>query len=335
MRRLLAALAITGLAMAADNSVHELIDAVRTGLAHSDSDSRIAHNIHKLKLAEALDEHVIEELESLGAGPKTLEEMDRLRDESAAEKHADITGEFPAPEKPSVADQHTILLAAARYALTYTDSMPDFLCEQTVRRYERFNRDTSWNLKDILTLKLSYLDHQENYKLLTVNGRATYRGYESMGGALSKGEFASLLLSVFDRQSATHFWWDHWTTLRKRPAHVYSFKIEKANSHYHLTAMSNGGETVSTLVGEQGFVYIDRDSGRVLRIVDDAIIDPGFPVTQASRILDYDFTDIAGTSFLLPLHADIRMSTDRIHTRNRVAFSGYRKFAGESTITFK
>jgi hypothetical protein len=37
---------------------------------------------------------------------------------------------------------------------------------------------------------------------------------------------------------------------------------------------------------------------------------------------------------VLPEHAETRLSTVDIHTRNMVEFTGYRKFEGESTISF-
>lgn len=335
MRRAVLALALAGLAAAGQSSVRELIGVVEKGIQAGESDGRIAREVKKFKLNEALDEHVVEELESRGAGAKTVEQMEWLREASGGLPTADIAGLFPEPEQPSAAEQHSVLQAAARYALTFSDSLPDFFCEQTVRRFERLPGKSAWDLRDTLTVKLSYFDREESYKLTAINGRTTYRTYESMRGALSKGEFASMLLMVFDPDVRTQFWWDHWTTLRKRVAHVYAFRVAQGKSNYHLTSMADGGDLVSTVVGELGFVYIDRDSGRVLRVIDNAVIPPGFPVVQAARILDYDFTDIAGKTYLLPLHADIRMSTERIHTRNVVEFSGYRKFTGESTITFK
>lgn len=335
MRRLVAAIfALAVYAAAPQQSAHDLVLAVRNGLQSGESDSRIAREIKKFQLREQLDEHVIEELESAGAGPKTVAEMERLRDESA-DLPKSSKNEFPSPPTPPPEEQRRLVHAAAHYAFNYSDSLPDFLCEQTVRRYEHMAWEKSWKLRDTLTVRLSYLDHEENYKLAAVNGRTTSNSYESVGGALSKGEFANLLLSLFDPLVETHFWWDHWTTLRKRPAHVYRFHIEQATSHYQLTTRVGFGDEASTVVGENGFVYIDRDSGQVVRIVDDAVIPADFPMLQAFRMLDYDFIDIGGKQFLLPLHADVRMATERVRTRNDVEFTGYRKFTGESTITYK
>ena len=61
---------------------------------------------------------------------------------------------------------------------------------------------------------------------------------------------------------------------------------------------------------------------------------PGFPVNAQSSILDYDYANISGQPFLLPLRADERMKTARLQFKNVVEFHDYRKFTGESTISF-
>jgi hypothetical protein len=56
----------------------------------------------------------------------------------------------------------------------------------------------------------------------------------------------------------------------------------------------------------------------------------------ATRSLDYGPADVGGRSFLLPLRADVRMAPRYYpSTRNEVEFTGYRKFTGESSITFE
>jgi hypothetical protein len=60
-----------------------------------------------------------------------------------------------------------------------------------------------------------------------------------------------------------------------------------------------------------------------------------FPIQRASALLDYDFTDVGGKPFLLPLRAEIRMLSPSGQNRNVVEFLGYRKFSGESSISFE
>jgi hypothetical protein len=117
-------------------------------------------------------------------------------------------------------------------------------------------------------------------------------------------------------------------------AHVFFFRIARENSQFRLDYGRPGSRPVSAIAGEHGFFYVDRDSGQVLRINRTADLPPDFPVRKATTLLDYDFTTVAGRQFLLPLRAEIRMATDYILTRNQIDFIAYRKFSGESTITF-
>ena len=61
---------------------------------------------------------------------------------------------------------------------------------------------------------------------------------------------------------------------------------------------------------------------------------PDFPVLSSSTTLDYGFADIAGGSYLLPLHAETRMRTRETDTRNEVDFQSYKKFVADSSITY-
>jgi hypothetical protein len=56
----------------------------------------------------------------------------------------------------------------------------------------------------------------------------------------------------------------------------------------------------------------------------------------ATRALDYGPVEVGGRSFLLPLHAKVEMMVryGGLQVRNEMEFSDYRKFTGESEITF-
>ncbi len=155
-----------------------------------------------------------------------------------------------------------------------------------------------------------------------------------MRGAWSQGEFGSMMLEVFDPTSHAQFRWDHWTHLRQRAAQVYSYRIREGSSHYKL-AYGTGGPRSEVIVGLEGFVYLDGETKDIVRLTNSAVdIPPDFPVRQAITVLDYAPQDVGGKRYVLPLHAEVRMGTGYIHTKNEVTFSGFRKFQGESTISF-
>jgi hypothetical protein len=115
---------------------------------------------------------------------------------------------------------------------------------------------------------------------------------------------------------------------------VYSYRVKVSDSRYKLS-FGTGSIPSEVMVGEEGFVYLDGETNEVVRVTDQAVDIPfDFPVRLAMRVLDYASQDVGGKQYVLPLHAEIRMGTGYIHTKNKVTFSGFRKFQGESTITF-
>ncbi len=314
-------------------TAHELVALVRDALKAGQSDGKLAGELRSFRLVEHLDDHAIEELVSVGAGPKVEEELDRLRDLSTGQPEADLSADFPHGPAPVAAQQQFIINTARNQALAYSRSLPDFFCEEMVRRFENFRGN--WHQKDTLEIKLTYFEKREKYELVRLNGRQTVRSLESVGGSMSQGEFGSLLASLFAADSSTRFRWDHWTTLRGRLAHVFQFRILATHSINHLEVEIIGGARLSTVTGQHGFVYIDRDSNAVLKILADADSIPrSFPVRTAHTVLDFGFTDVGGQEFLLPLRAEVRLGSDSVLTKNEVDFLNYRKFGTESTVTF-
>jgi hypothetical protein len=326
--------ALPAMAAGPPSTVNDIVALVREGMAAHRDDKQIAKALGKVKLAEKLEALPVEELESAGAGPKTLQELDRLREVSDDLPEPEAPPEFAAPPPPTQ-DELTAALHHARvYALNYTARLPDFLCSENVERFEDLAGKGNWDKKDVLGVKLSYLDHTEEYRLTTINGRPTTQGFEAVRGAWSQGEFGSMMLEVFDPGSHARFHWEHWTHLRKRPTQVYSYRIPESASHYKL-AFGTGATPVAVIVGLEGFVYLDGETKDIVRLTNRAIDIPvDFPVRQAVTVLDYAPQDVGGKQFVLPLHAEVRMGTGYMHTKNEVTFSGFRKFQGESTITF-
>ena len=317
-------------------TVNDLVAYLRAAVARKEADSQIAKYVLHVKLSQSLDDTTIEQLESAGVGPKGVQALQSLRDATHAlplPKEA-VPG-FEVPGPPALEDLRRTLAETRKLALGYTLALPDFICTQTVRRYLDPKATGAWKETDTLTVKLSYYQQKEDYQLQLVNGRPSTKSYESAGGAISKGEFGSMLLEIFDPATAAVFRWDHWTTLRKRRAIVFSYRIDVSKSHYRIMFDGNG-ERVTVVAGQHGFVYVDPESNMVLRLTREADNLPSsFPVQRANALLDYDFTDVGGRQFLLPLRAEIRMLSGGGQNRNVVEFTGYRKFSGESTISFE
>jgi hypothetical protein len=87
----------------------------------------------------------------------------------------------------------------------------------------------------------------------------------------------------------------------------------------------------------KGAIWIDKETGRVLRIEMQANRMPQeFPYDKVESATDYEFTRIGEGQFLLPVHSETLMCErgTNICSRNTIDFRNYHKYAGEATIIF-
>jgi hypothetical protein len=215
--------------------------------------------------------------------------------------------------------------------MTYTDNLPNFICLQVTRRYVDFNASDHYRIVDTVNAQLRYAEGKEDYKLVSINNRYTNQTMEQLGGAVSVGEFGSLMKGIFDAKSEAEFGWDHWATLRGKRMAVFNFFIDSGHSSYSIEY--NREQRIITAY--KGLVYADEYTGAISRITFVAVDIPrSFPVNEATEILDYDDVDISGQPYICPLKADLRMRAGRQKTKNDIEFRLYRKFGTESNIVY-
>ena len=225
------------------------------------------------------------------------------------------------------------------YALNYSKSLPNFLSTQVVRRYQagapgsRYMRSSepSWVQVDLLTIRLSYYDQKEEYKLILHNNSPTKEDFKSLGGATSTGEFGSLLRDIFEPRTHAHFEWDGWATLRSQLVMAFHYSVEQQYSQWGIEYEKKD----HIVPAYSGRILIDKDTHVVMRVTLNADdIPPSFPVKMATTILDYDYTDISGHQFLLPLKSETQMSADGVLSKNDTEFRLYRKYSAESDVKY-
>jgi len=81
-------------------------------------------------------------------------------------------------------------------------------------------------------------------------------------------------------------------------------------------------------------VAVDPETGAILHVTQHAVLPMSFPIRDSSAIVDYNYAEVGGRKYLLPLHAEITMAAGRYKSRNEVEFKDYRKFQTDATITF-
>lgn len=240
---------------------------------------------------------------------------------------------------PSVTERDEALDKTLRWALDYSKSLPDFICQQDTRRFldPRYlpGREGSWNPLDTIVENVSYVSGKdvggkEAYELVSDSDPALVaKTAEALGGTISRGEFGSVLADLFAPGTAAAFQWLRWDAVRGNVTHVYGFRVDRA----HSTKLMEVDGRRRITPGYHGLVWIQRDLNVVREIVLDLDIPSDFPLQGVHQVLDYDYFDIGGSPYLLPLKSQTQMHRGRLGSRNEIDFQHYRKYSVDETIT--
>ena len=90
------------------------------------------------------------------------------------------------------------------------------------------------------------------------------------------------------------------------------------------------------LVGFEGTIYIDRDTGRVLRYVAEEPIGltKGHRVKSGRMLFDYDYIEIGEEKVLLPARSLIYTKYRGNSTLEETEFHDYQQFKSETKLDF-
>jgi len=236
-----------------------------------------------------------------------------------------------APATPDPAAQDRLLESMHEYADRYVSNLPNFICDQITRESES-SKPGHWRKGEAVVSKLSFHDGREERTPETVNGKKVKPGTAPRPLPLNtEGEFGTLLSKVLGKNSEAYFNWNRWEMVRGKWLAVFDFGVDKERSSMSLQL----SERARAIVGYQGSVYADPDTGAVWRVSYAAKdIPPELQTRQISTMVDYGETAIGAKTYLLPLGATVTLVLWVKDIRNELEFRDYRKFEANSSITF-
>lgn len=333
-------LAIAGFAQQAI-SVDKLVEFIKSSVAQKLPDKEVATYLVSMRLTSKLEDSVIEDLQTAGAGPRTVAALTKLADASAKLAVAAPVAQKPAapryvePPPPPQAEQEKILKEVQEYALNYAKSLPNFICLQLTRRsvdvHYAPGSKGAWSPTDTIQEKLSYFEQQEKYEPISVNGNAMFgKTWESLGGSISRGEFGSLLRDVFEPQTDAIIVWDHWGTWDKKLAYVFRYTVLQPHSHYSVDYQ----KSQRVVPGYHGLVYVEKGPNVILRLTIEPDMPEGFPVQEIHQEVRYGYIGINGNDYLLPLTSSVQSRMGSYGTRNEIEFRRYQKYSADTSIKF-
>lgn len=266
---------------------------------------------------------------------RALEEADRRRRDPESLK------------LPSEKDADAVLEKARVATLAALDEMPDFVVKQVIARSAAYAGTGNWKPLDTVIVAVSYSTEKgEQYKVLVVDGAPveSQKGsnYSNISGSTTGGEFVEALDKLFKPESKTTFKLLTTDTIRNQAALVFEYEIQLENNRnggvgFKTPNGSNGYSFTSVPAGQTGRVWLDRKNGRVLRIEFKATNIPAdFKVKAYESSIDYDWVEIAGEKFLLPILSDNRFTSAEgrqlFQDRNLIRFKNYQRYGSEVVI---
>lgn len=336
---LVAALAATVYAQL-NMTADQVFTFIKSSIQLHHDDRKVAEYVKKIKLSDKLEERRVEDLQGMGAGPRTVAALRTLSSSSAS---------LPAPAPPAAAppkptipppdsqEQARVLHEIIENARNYSKSLPDYMCLQVTRRHVDPTGKEDWRNYDTVQEQLSYVDHTEHYVVTMIDGKAVSNvEHHSLGGSTLRGDFGSFYSEIFAAETGTEFDWDHWATLRGKRMYVFAFHVPQERSHFTI---SDEQDRRVITAGYRGLIYADRDTNIVMRYKLECEDLPGnFPVKEVHIDVNYDYIDIAGHKYVLPLKTELKSTATtargKYNSWNEAEFHLYRKFGTESSITF-
>jgi hypothetical protein len=319
-------------------TVAELTALVKSQIKVKGNDKDTADFLRKVKLTEKLEDKTIEELQGMGAGPKTVAALRTLEEASKGlAAAAVVVAKAPvAPPHvmppPGAEEQGEALSAMREYALNYTEKLPNYLCRQTTRRHQESNDRRYPPENSVIEEQLSFNDHMETYKVRMINGKSVDNvSHDQLNGVRSSGEFGTMLREIFDPVSEARFEWDHWGTWDGRLVEVFNYRIEKEHGYTMRDDVTQKRYTSAYT----GLVYADKDTKTVVRVTLKTVEIPSdFTVKEVSLALNYKATEIAGQSYMLPALMELDSKLASGTAKNTAEFRMYQKYSADAVLSF-
>ncbi len=134
-----------------------------------------------------------------------------------------------------------------------------------------------WREREVVEEEVSYVAHQDSYKVLRVNGKASTLHHQKLKFR-TDGDFGGTLPTILDPKRQAEFEWARWETPGDRRMCVFWFRVPQSRS---VTTV--GKITVAI----HGSVHADCQTGAILGIREDMDPPSNLPWKSASYRADY------------------------------------------------
>jgi hypothetical protein len=318
-------------------TVAELREMLASMHKESKDDEAVAAALKQVQMSEELDRNAMNNLGEYVPGQLATEQLYVLEARSAMFAPP-ASSDIPTAAAPDAASQKTILDKAETYATKTYDQLPALTANKTIRRFQDNAevatpaagnpKDTTvvnpWQFVRYINVASTDVSSEHGVEKLPADKDKTPWGKNNMI-AIQQPD-ASLSQVFQEAKGGGTINWLRWETVGGKQLAVFSFDVPKKKSHLALNicCFPNSGQSLvarvasdnlsqdetvyhnyKTVVPYRGELFIDPESGTVVRMITIAGLKSSDVVHQQDTRIDYGPMTVGDKTLIVPVKAFI------------------------------
>jgi hypothetical protein len=233
----------------------------------------------------------------------------------------------PDPDAPGGRD----LEHARRVNLEYAANMPNFVADETAKRYRSTAQSPGWRAYDTVESEIAFQGRRVVRQQIRRNGKPWEQPFDSLPGFKWYEGFETEISPLFDPQCPTTIEYEGRSKADGRQLLEYRFRSPVDGCFPFLYFTYQRYNPART-----GRVFIDDPGGSVIQVDDEA---SGFPAdfefAGREEHIFWDYVKIGDNSHLLPVRANFLVAySEGTRYRVEVEYRNHRHFESSTNITF-
>jgi hypothetical protein len=279
---------------------------------------RLVRRLSLVELSQMLASPPFREGENLLSHPNAAEPAPGL-----TTRRATVAGLDAAAERK--------LEHAREVNLDYASNLPNFVADETAKRYTSDNKSQEWRYQDTIETEIAFVGNRAVRQQIRRNGKPWDRPFETLPGFKWYGGFGTEIRPVFDPQCPTTIAYEGSSELHGQQVLEYRFSSQADGcfgSFYFEYQRYNPERT--------GHAFVQDPGANLIRLDETASgFPPDFEFAQREEQVSWDYVKIGDASHLLPVGANfVVVYSSGTRWRVEVEYKNHRHFEASTNLTF-
>jgi hypothetical protein len=215
--------------------------------------------------------------------------------------------------------------------LSYVSNMPNFVADETAKRYTKRGASGQWTYFDTVETEIAFQGSRAVRRNIRKDGRPWDGPFQELPGYLWYGGFGTEIEPVFDPLCPTAIEYEGPAEVRGKPLVAYRFDSPPDGCFVRFTFLHQRYNPARS-----GRVLVDDPGCNIVQLEEHA---SGFPaefnLVQRTEQVSWDYVKIGDASHLLPVGADfVAQYSSGEWWHLDVRYANHRHFESSTNITF-